>query len=126
MERIKIDKLTDRDTKIKVFLQQYTEYIDKIDNELRIEILNSKAHEICKSTYSAFDVVLVFCFSCVEANKKTNCITEVMFEEAIDIARHLDDHMKLTGTRIGPLHGVPFSIKDTFDIKDFGKSAQIY
>ena len=40
-----------------------------------------------------------------------------MFQEAIDNAVRLDEHLKQSNSPIGPLHGIPFSIKDTFDIK---------
>lgn len=32
-------------------------------------------------------------------------------------AEKLDDHLKRTGTTYGPLHGLPISVKDTFDIE---------
>lgn len=124
MEKLKEDKLAERKKKIDNFVQKYADFFDKIDKDLKTKIKNSKAHEIRKGIsdklYSAFDVVLVFCFGCIEANKQTNCITEVMFDEAVDISKNLDEYIKLNEKLIGSLHGIPFSIKDTFDVKDFG------
>lgn len=40
-----------------------------------------------------------------------NFATEFLASEAIDTARTLDQHYKETGTTIGPLHGVPISVK---------------
>ncbi|KAF7623942.1 amidase signature domain-containing protein [Aspergillus flavus] len=52
-----------------------------------------------------------------EAQKKTNCLTEICFDDAIDQARHLDNFQRTHGRLIGPLHGVPMSVKDQFNIK---------
>lgn len=49
--------------------------------------------------------------------KKTNSITEVVFEDALKQARELDDHFKKTGELKGPLHGIPITLKDQFNIK---------
>lgn len=47
---------------------------------------------------------------------KTNCITEVVFEDALAQARTLDEHFKKTGQLKGPLHGVPITVKDQFNV----------
>jgi hypothetical protein len=49
--------------------------------------------------------------------KKTNSITEVVFEDALKQARELDDHFKKTGELTGPLHGIPITLKDQYNIK---------
>lgn len=46
---------------------------------------------------------------------KSNCLTETYFEEAQIRARQLDD-MKSQGHSAGPLHGLPVSVKDSFQI----------
>ena len=40
-----------------------------------------------------------------------------MFEEALDRASALDKHFKETGQTVGPLHGLPISLKDSFNVK---------
>ena len=40
-----------------------------------------------------------------------NSLTEINFEEALAEAARLDKHMKETGKVVGPLHGIPFSVK---------------
>ncbi|EEH09735.1 fatty-acid amide hydrolase [Histoplasma capsulatum G186AR] len=47
----------------------------------------------------------------------TRCLTEPLFEQALDRASELDAHFKRTGETMGPLHGLPISVKDTYDIK---------
>lgn len=65
--------------------------------------------------------------SCVETTKafiqrackthdKTNCLTELVFEDALRQAAALDDHVKKNETLAGPLHGVPVTLKDQFNI----------
>lgn len=41
-------------------------------------------------------------------------MTEVLFKEGLERAKALDDHLEKTGTIVGPLHGLPFSLKDNF------------
>jgi amidase len=45
---------------------------------------------------------------------ETNCVTEVLYPEAIERATYLDDYLARTGKTIGPLHGLPISLKDCF------------
>jgi amidase len=39
-----------------------------------------------------------------------------MFDDAIQRATELDEHYKRTGKTVGPLHGLPISLKDNFNI----------
>lgn len=48
---------------------------------------------------------------------KTNCLTEIFIERALQRAREVDDYFKTHGTVIGPLHGLPISLKDQFCLK---------
>ncbi|TVY56850.1 Acetamidase [Lachnellula cervina] len=62
---------------------------------------------------SAEDVIL----AASAAHKATNCMTEVVFEGAIQRARSLDKYYEVTGKTMGPLHGVPITCKDQFNVK---------
>ncbi|KAK2746972.1 hypothetical protein FQN57_002544 [Myotisia sp. PD_48] len=55
-----------------------------------------------------------FCKASVIAQKLTNCVTEVLFNEGIERAKYLDDYLQKTGKTVGPLHGLPVSLKDNF------------
>jgi len=46
-----------------------------------------------------------------------------MFDEAMAQARKLDEHFTRTGKTIGPLHGLPISLKDNFNI--IGKPSSV-
>lgn len=127
MKKIKEEKLVSRDKKIKEFILKNEAEYKNITINIKEKILGSKAHEIhddiCgNKIYTSTTVVLVYCFASLNAHKITNSLTEIMFDEAITIAGTLDQYLKQYNKPIGPLHGVPFSIKDTFNIKDFGKA----
>lgn len=46
-----------------------------------------------------------------------NCLHEIFFDTAIKEAEALDKYFKEHGKPIGPLHGLPISLKDQFHIK---------
>jgi amidase len=47
----------------------------------------------------------------------TNCLTEIFFNDAIDRAAELDSYIAKYGKPVGPLHGVPVSVKEVCNIK---------
>jgi amidase len=48
---------------------------------------------------------------------KTNCALEFFPELALSRAKELDDHLQKSGKTVGPLHGLPISLKDQFRVK---------
>ncbi|RFU24669.1 hypothetical protein B7463_g11673, partial [Scytalidium lignicola] len=67
-------------------------------------------------------VTVAFCKRAAIAQQLTNCLTEIMFDEAIERAKSLDATYKKTGKLSGSLHGVPVSIKDSFRVKGYDTS----
>ncbi|OJK04411.1 hypothetical protein ASPACDRAFT_21125 [Aspergillus aculeatus ATCC 16872] len=65
---------------------------------------------------TAKEVVHAFCKRAAIAHQLTRCLTEPVFTQALQQAQKLDDHLQRTGQPIGPLHGLPVSIKDSFHI----------
>lgn len=51
------------------------------------------------------------------AHQLTTCCTEIFFEEAFAVAKEMDEYLAKTGKTVGPLHGLPVSIKDLFSVK---------
>ncbi|CAF1313508.1 unnamed protein product [Rotaria sordida] len=51
------------------------------------------------------------------AHQLTNCATEFLEKEALDRAKYLDKEFKKRGGPIGPLHGLPISLKDMVTMK---------
>ncbi|KAL3426084.1 amidase [Phlyctema vagabunda] len=47
----------------------------------------------------------------------TNCLTEILFPSALARATELDAYYSTHGRTIGPLHGVPVTLKDQFDVR---------
>jgi len=54
---------------------------------------------------------------------QTNCLSDAFFDEAIETAKALDDYLDRTGKLVGPLHGLPISLKDNLEIK--GKDSTV-
>lgn len=76
--------------------------------------------QLCSGKVTAEDVVRAFCKRAAVAQQLTNCLTEIMFSEAIDRAKWLDAEYQRRGKQpVGPLHGLPISVKDQFYIKGF-------
>ncbi|KAH8664600.1 amidase signature domain-containing protein, partial [Xylariales sp. PMI_506] len=68
---------------------------------------------------SAEAVARAYIARAIEAHQKTNCLTEVLFQTAVEDAQALDSALSQPGYAAGPLHGVPMTLKDQFDVKDF-------
>lgn len=71
----------------------------------------SLAGAIAKRTYTAVEVTEAFCRSAALAQESTNCLAWFAPKEALDAAKSLDEVMEKTGRPVGPLHGVPVSVK---------------
>ncbi|KAF4538402.1 Acetamidase [Lasiodiplodia theobromae] len=84
-----------------------TESIPDID---RVEELLSS---ISTRAVSAVDVVVAY------THRPIGTLTEVLFDDALAHAKELDRHLAATGKPIGPLHGLPVTLKDQFDVKGY-------
>lgn len=67
--------------------------------------------EIACGALTATEVVIAFCKRAAVAQQACNCLTEIMFSDAIVAAGKLDEAYFKTGRTIGPLHGLPMSFK---------------
>lgn len=66
---------------------------------------------------TSVEVTRAFCHRAAIAHQLTNCLTEIFFDEALEQAAQLDAILEKTGQPVGPLHGVPVSLKDHYNIK---------
>ncbi|KAL4890636.1 amidase signature domain-containing protein [Aspergillus ambiguus] len=66
---------------------------------------------------SAVEVTTAFCKRAAIAQQLTSCLTETFFDIALARAKELDDHLSKTGNPVGPLHGLPISLKESFNVK---------
>ncbi|KAJ7093138.1 amidase [Mycena epipterygia] len=66
--------------------------------------------------WTSSEVVGAYIARAALAQETTNCVTEALFSEALKDAKDLDREFASTKTLRGPLHGVPFSVKDQYDV----------
>ncbi|KAH8723157.1 amidase signature domain-containing protein [Phaeosphaeriaceae sp. PMI808] len=92
-----------------------------------LEVTDSTASQILEhiasKKWSSEAVTRAFCKRASAAHQLTNCLSDAFFDEAIATAKALDDHLSRTGQVVGPLHGLPISLKDNFNIK--GKDSTV-
>ncbi|KAI9660569.1 MAG: hypothetical protein M1821_009921 [Bathelium mastoideum] len=81
--------------------------------------------KLAKRELSSEEVVTAFCKRAAIAHQLTSCLTEIFFPLAISRARALDKHIKQHATPVGPLHGLPISVKDSFAIPGIDTSVGI-
>ncbi|KAI8456482.1 amidase signature domain-containing protein [Phakopsora pachyrhizi] len=97
--------------------------VDDELSEFELTIIRTRADEIVRRieskrlNWNAKSVIRAFIKSATRAQLITNCLTEVMFEEALERADELDKYFELTGKLKGRLHGLPVSLKDQIDIR---------
>jgi Asp-tRNA(Asn)/Glu-tRNA(Gln) amidotransferase A subunit family amidase len=65
---------------------------------------------------SAYEVAVAFCKRAAIAQQLTRCLTEIFFDRAIERAKELDRQYAATGQLVGPLHGIPISLKDSYNV----------
>lgn len=73
--------------------------------------------KIATGTWSSVEVTTAFCKRAVIAHQVTNCLTEIFIDRALERAAWLDEQLRSTGKVVGPLHGLPISLKDQIAIK---------
>ncbi|KAF8903595.1 amidase signature domain-containing protein [Mucidula mucida] len=66
---------------------------------------------IADGKWTASAVLEAYIQRSVQAQEATNCVTEIMFDEARLRAKELDVDFASTGKIRGPFHGIPFSLK---------------
>lgn len=96
-------------------------------NQRDIQITDSLPEELVKILASgqltATDVTLAFLRRAAVAQRLTNCITELLPERALSRAKELDKYLSRHGKPVGPLHGLPISVKEMIGMKDLGLNA---
>ncbi|KAF5969225.1 general amidase [Fusarium bulbicola] len=71
---------------------------------------------ISRRKHTAVAVARAFCKRSIIAHQLTCCLTQWFMEEAIKQAQKLDAYLEAYRRPIGPLHGLPISIKDYIQV----------
>lgn len=67
--------------------------------------------------WTAGEVLLAFVARAAIAQHLTNPLTDIFVEAGLAKARELNEHLKKAGRPVGPLHGLPISLKDVMNVK---------
>lgn len=98
-----------------------TTTVDLESERLSAVYLRATASEIvdhiAAGEWTASQVLEAYIERAALAQAKTNCLTEVFFDKGRARAKELDEEFTRSGKVRGPLHGVPISIKDQFEIE---------
>lgn len=86
-----------------------------------MNILYAPISELCKAILSkkvsSKELVNVYLDRIEEVNPKLNAVVHISADEAREQADHADKKLA-EGKISGPLHGIPMTVKDSFDTKD--------
>ncbi|EOD46241.1 Amidase [Neofusicoccum parvum] len=74
--------------------------------------------QLSTGALTAQAVASAFCKRAAIAHQAVNCLTETFFDQALARAKLLDEFWAREGKPLGPLHGIPISLKDSFVVKD--------
>lgn len=69
------------------------------------------AQDIAAGTFSAVAAATAYAKAAAVAHQVTNCLMDFFPDEALARARELDAYFAEHGKTVGPLHGVPVSVK---------------
>lgn len=72
--------------------------------------------KMASGSLSAVQVITAFSKRAAIAQQLIRCCTEMFFDEALQTAKGLDEYFQKNKKVVGPLHGLPVSLKDGFNI----------
>ena len=75
------------------------------------------AKKIKEKELSAVQVLTAFIKRATIAHQLTNCAMDIFFEDGLKRAQELDSYYETTGQLVGPLHGIPLSLKEHYNYK---------
>ena len=98
-----------------------TEVPYKVLSSREIEITDSSASELVRKIVeghlTAVETLNAFLKRATIASQLTNCVTQFIATEGQKRAEELDKYYADTGKTVGPLHGLPVSVKEHYKMK---------
>lgn len=89
--------------------------------ETQIEIASSVPtlilRNIAARKWTAEQVLIAFSLNATIAHHLTNPFSDVFFQKGLERARELDQYLLREGHVVGPLHGLPMSLKDVMNLE---------
>ncbi|KZV64679.1 amidase [Peniophora sp. CONT] len=73
--------------------------------------------KIASGEYTSYEVTEAFCHRAAISHQVVNCLAEIMFDNALERAKELDEYLLANKKTVGPLHGLPISLKDVFRVR---------
>ncbi|OAP65475.1 hypothetical protein AYL99_01447 [Fonsecaea erecta] len=71
--------------------------------------------KLATGEFTSLEVTMAFSKRAAIAQQLTSCLTETFFDAALQRAKDLDQR-RSEGKKLGPLHGLPISLKDSFQV----------
>jgi len=90
-----------------------TDRINEISKLSASQLIDALANKKVKSE----ELVKHFYTVAMESHSKYNCLNDVFLDRALQMAKKADEELIHHGNLLGPLHGLPISIKDCFAIE---------
>ncbi|CAI7613130.1 unnamed protein product [Penicillium palitans] len=87
--------------------------LDLTENYTASQLLS----KLASGQVSSSVVTTAFCKRAAIAQQVLSCLTETFFPQALERAKYLDEYLQREGKPVGPLHGLPISIKDSFCVE---------
>ncbi|KAI9716192.1 MAG: hypothetical protein M1828_000418 [Chrysothrix sp. TS-e1954] len=78
---------------------------------------------VTQRKYTSVQVIGAYLRRAALAQKLVNCITELIPEQALERAQYLDSYLDQHGHPMGPLHGVPISVKEHIGMRGLSLNA---
>jgi Asp-tRNA(Asn)/Glu-tRNA(Gln) amidotransferase A subunit family amidase len=97
-------------------LVQSAPLLSSVEKEIIALDATALRDAITARTYTSVAVATAYAKAAALAHQATNCLMAFFLDEALARARWLDTEMERAGP-VGPMHGVPVSIKDHIQVK---------
>lgn len=97
-------------------------YKSNLLNEKEFAITDSTARLLLKKIalgeLTSVEVFKAFAKRATIAHQFTNCAMDMFMEEGLERAKFLDEYLSKNGKTVGPLHGLPISLKEQIGFKN--------